>query len=216
VYGVPETTRQPRHRPRGGRDRSRQLSEREILDVARRLTTSIGISALTMRRLAEELGVSPMATYHHVRSRDALLLLLADDVMRGVLPPPADAGTWDERLWSYMHAMGEELAAHPGLSNFLLDHDTTAEARRYTQRCIEVVREGGFDAAQAKQAFMAIYTYMWGRSIFQAIRNRRSAGGRPARRRRDLPSIDELASDAQVEAGYRALVRGLEDNLKDR
>jgi AcrR family transcriptional regulator len=208
-------TQHERRQPPKASTRRQSLSQREILDAARRLTHEVGVEQLTMRALADELGVSPMATYYHVKSRDALLLLVADDVMSSVLPPPPGSGTWDERLWDYVQSMVTALADHPGLSDFLLQQDATAETRRYMQRCLEVLADGGFEPAQAREAFMAIYTYMWGRSIFQNLQTRRVASGRrPSRRRSALPTIDEFASTESALVGYRALVAGLEQTLK--
>jgi AcrR family transcriptional regulator len=211
---VAATQRQQRQQPKENA-RARQLSQEEILDAARRLTHEVGVEQLTMRALADELGVSPMATYYYVESRDALLLLVADDVMSSVLPPPPESGTWDERLWEYVQSMVRALADYPGLSDFLLQHDATVETRRYMERCLDVLADGGFEPARAREAFMAIYTYMWGRSIFQNLQTRRVANGRrPSRRRSALPTIEEFASPESALVGYRALVAGLEQTLK--
>jgi AcrR family transcriptional regulator len=190
-----------------------RLSERAILRAAVDLSRREGVKGLTMRALAGALGVSPMATYHYVRSRHELLLQVADEVMRPVQPPPP-GDSWDERLWTFMLAMGDALASVPGLVvDVLLQNDLTPESRRYMQQCIELIRDGGFDERAARQAFLAIYTYMWGSAVFQAV------GDHPApatarRRTGAVPQADELASRRNLEIGYRALVAGLELTLK--
>ena len=189
-----------------------RLSERAILAAATELTRRHGVKGLTMRTLAEALGVSPMATYHYVSSRDELLLLVADEVMRPVQPPPPGA-SWDERLWAFMTEMGDALAALPGLADFLLQNDLTGESRRYMRQCIALIRDGGFDEREARQAFVAIYTYMWGSYLFLAVRNSRVTT-RGRRRAGQVPSADELASRPNLEVGYRALVAGLEQTVR--
>ncbi|HEY7048598.1 MAG TPA: helix-turn-helix domain-containing protein [Jatrophihabitantaceae bacterium] len=60
------------------RGRPPQISRDAVLEAAERLATRHGADALTMRRLAVELGVSPMALYRHVPDKDALLVALLD------------------------------------------------------------------------------------------------------------------------------------------
>jgi AcrR family transcriptional regulator len=190
-----------------------RLSERAILDAAVELSRTEGVKGLTMRALAGALGVSPMATYHYVRSRDELLLLVADEVMRPVQPPPP-GGSWDERLWTFMLAMGDALASVPGLVvDVLLPNDITPESRRYMQQCIELIRDGGFAPAAARRAFLAVYTFMWGSAVFQAVGDGRAPVG-PRRRVDAVPRVDELTSRRNLEVGYRALVAGLELTLR--
>lgn len=70
-------------------------------DVVRRaldVLDDYGLADLSMRRLAAELGLQPSALYHHVASKQVLLALLADEVLRrGARELPADLA-WDERL----------------------------------------------------------------------------------------------------------------------
>ncbi|HET6952666.1 MAG TPA: helix-turn-helix domain-containing protein, partial [Acidimicrobiales bacterium] len=99
-----------------------RLSERAILNAAVELSRREGLKGLTMRALADALGVSPMATYHYVSSRDELLSLVAGEIMRSV-PPPPPGGPWEERLLAYMLAMGDALAAVPGLVDVVLQSD---------------------------------------------------------------------------------------------
>lgn len=70
-------------------------------DVIRRalgVLDEYGLADLSMRRLASELGLQPSALYHHVASKQALLALLADEVLRhGEREIPADA-VWHERV----------------------------------------------------------------------------------------------------------------------
>ena len=190
-----------------------------MIDAGLRLAKDVGVEKLTMRALAAELGVSTMAAYYHVKSRDALLLRLGDEIMRTISPPPPESGPWDDRLWLYTQEVSEALAQYPGLGYFLMVNEVTPEGRRYIDRCMEIIAEGGFDAEQTRQVFVAFYTYMWGLSLFQAVRTRRLAkGSKPARsaRSRRMPSIHELASGQYHEAGYRALVLGLQQTLLDR
>jgi AcrR family transcriptional regulator len=51
-----------------------------------------GLAGLTMRRLAGEVGTTPMALYHHVSDKDALLVLMLDDLAREIRRPRGPRG----------------------------------------------------------------------------------------------------------------------------
>ena len=187
-----------------------QLTEDAIVDAALRLTRKVGVERLTMRALADALGVSPMAPYHYVAGRDALLLLVIERVMADVEPPAPDADeAWDVQLWQYMQAMGQALALYPGIIDLLLHRELSDGPRRYMEQCIAILRRGGFGADDARTAFTSIYTYMWGGAMFQGMRNRRRASGRRRSRDGTVPTVDELASVEAIETGYRTIVAGL-------
>ena len=57
-------------RPRTGEE---PLTRERILSTALSMVDEEGIEALSMRRLARELGVDPMAIYHHLPNKRALL-----------------------------------------------------------------------------------------------------------------------------------------------
>ena len=188
----------------------RPLSEEAIVEAARELTHEVGVERLTMRALADSLGVSPMATYYYVKGRDSLLLLMVERVMSEVSPPdPGSAEPWDVRLWRYMCDMREALARYPGIDDFLLRHELSGAGRRYMESCIAILVDGGFTPADARSAFSVIYTYMWGGSIFLGMQNRRRAAGRRRSKAGPVPSIDELASLEATKAGYETIVAGL-------
>ena len=193
---------------RGGRT---TLTEADIVEAALRVLDRVGVAGFTMRVLADELGVSPMAPYYHVGSRDDLIARVAPRPAASVRRPPATTDPWDDRLWTYMRAMEDVLSKYPGLSDFLLHRDLTTQGRRYITRCIEVIESGGFDRTRALQAFSTIYTYMWGRGVFRSLLRAREQSGRRGSRRAQgpLPTVEELASPEATELGYRTIIAGL-------
>jgi AcrR family transcriptional regulator len=76
--------------------RGAALTEGEILEVALSIIEEHGIDGLTMRQLSSRLGVALGATYHHVKNKDALLVLVARSLFERVEIPPID----DPRDWS--------------------------------------------------------------------------------------------------------------------
>lgn len=71
-----------------------------------------GIDAVTMRRLASELGVAPMAAYRYVSGRDELLELMVDFVYGELELPDGDAG-WREALRTLALRIRDVLLTHP-------------------------------------------------------------------------------------------------------
>src|SRR4030088_2786511 len=64
-----------------------RLSRERVVEAARTIVERDGIDALTMRRVAQDVGSSPMSIYRHVRDRDELLVLLLDK-LAAELPRP--------------------------------------------------------------------------------------------------------------------------------
>lgn len=101
----------PRGRPRADRE---PLTLARIVLVAAALLEREGARALTMRRIATALRVDPMALYHHVPSREALLAAIAEQrlaVLDPLTPPFREAQGWRARLLAlaaaYLAAAGD-------------------------------------------------------------------------------------------------------------
>jgi AcrR family transcriptional regulator len=101
-----------------GPGRPARLSRELVLDAAEALLDREGVQAVTIRRVAEALGASPMALYRYVADKDELLVLLVDRLAQRIERPPLAA---DPRgrllaLWTLLYG---ELAAHPWLPEVL-------------------------------------------------------------------------------------------------
>src|SRR4051794_4013246 len=101
--------------PRG---RPSTIDRDAVLETALALLDAEGVEALTMRRLASELGVSAMAAYRYVESKDELLMVLVDRLAaRLVSPPrPADPKGAIVVLWTTIY---DSLAEHPWVPEVL-------------------------------------------------------------------------------------------------
>jgi AcrR family transcriptional regulator len=87
------------------------LSLERIVDAAVGLAAAEGIDAVSMARVAGELGASPMALYRHVAAKDELLALMVDAALGPV--EPAEAGGWREGLEGWAWAYHDALRRHP-------------------------------------------------------------------------------------------------------
>ncbi|BEL03244.1 TetR/AcrR family transcriptional regulator C-terminal domain-containing protein [Actinoplanes sichuanensis] len=92
--------------------RTPQLTRDLIVAAAVELLDSAGAEALTMRRLAERLGVTSTALYWHVRTKDDVLDLAVDEVF-GEVPLPAPGADWRADVRGLVHGWRAAMLAHP-------------------------------------------------------------------------------------------------------
>ncbi len=117
VPGVGTVVTAPGTRPGAGRTaRYGDLTTAAIVQAAIALADAEGLAAVSMRRLAADLGVATMALYRHVRSRDGLVVLMVDEMLaRTALPDPPQAG-WRPRLEAIARLHWATYRRHPWLA----------------------------------------------------------------------------------------------------
>jgi AcrR family transcriptional regulator len=131
------------------------LTRAGIAVAALRVADEHGAIGFTMRAVADSLGVTPMALYHHVKDKAALVGLLVDAVIEGrPLPPPT--GSWQEDLWGMARWMREITLAHPAVSRLRSEHHVwTASVFPMTERWISVWQQSGLELRDALLAASA-------------------------------------------------------------
>lgn len=108
-----------------------------------------GASEFTMRAVAEKLGVTPMALYHHVADKKALVSLVADEVVKEG-PLPAPTGDWLEDVWQIARWLREITHAHPAVPRLRRIHQVwTASMLPITEYWFSLWQQSGlpFDDA---------------------------------------------------------------------
>lgn len=131
-----------------GRPVRRALTREYIIRTALALLDRDGPDGLSMRKLATELGVNPMAFYHHMPNKSALF----DGVVEAVLTEfAADAdtvppgGTWREQLTALMHLFRSVLRRHPNVLPILATRPAyTPSLLAFGDRAIGLLRGAGF------------------------------------------------------------------------
>src|ERR1700743_1314730 len=85
----------------------------EIVVAAVRIADAEGVEAVSMRRLADELGVATMTPYTHVESKDELIDLMRDAVAAEMILPEPITDDWREALRAIAHRTKDAFEAHP-------------------------------------------------------------------------------------------------------
>lgn len=122
-----------------------------MLEAAIRVADSGGLSALTMRRLADELGAEAMSLYYHVANKDDVLDGIADVIVAeindvvGQISAPAAGANWKSTVRGRILAARQVLLRHPWAPRVLETRSTVSIAVvRYHDELVRLLREGGF------------------------------------------------------------------------
>ncbi len=117
-----------------------------MVEQAIKIADTEGLEAVTIRRLAQELGVTPMALYWHFKNKDQLLAALAEHLFREVIPEfPPDA-PWQVRLRAIVEATVGVIRRHPALTSLLpsLKQLDVTSFRVATNTALELLAQAGF------------------------------------------------------------------------
>ncbi|WP_172386307.1 TetR/AcrR family transcriptional regulator [Streptomyces sp. MNP-20] len=212
--------------PRKTLGRPPRISREEVVTTARRIVDAEGVDRLTMRRLATEIGSTPMALYHHVRNKEELLVLLLDDYATRTLHRPELPAQPRERIIAAAATIHEALAACPWIVEVLTADDLmAASALWFVEQIVDGLVACGLSPERAVHGYRAIWYYTAGEIVVRVTAaRRRTDDDRPTYRERVFADLDpsELPRLAQVADqwspltaedtyldGLRALVDGL-------
>ncbi|MBO0819523.1 MAG: TetR family transcriptional regulator [Nocardiopsaceae bacterium] len=143
----------------GGRNK---LTKDTVVDRALALADATGLDALTIRKLAQELGVTPMALYWHFRGKNELLDGLAARVWSEIDTDVDRSVPWPDQLRAMLESLVRVLRAHPAAAQLLMSHAKQSEpALHATEAALEVLRDAGFSPLHASEiAGSALWTGM--------------------------------------------------------
>jgi AcrR family transcriptional regulator len=99
--------------PAAGPGRRARLTTQEIVEAGVRIADADGLPLVTMRRVAESLGVSTMALYRHVPDKGDLTLRMTDSVFAGIRLPEIPVAAWRRRLDAAAHLIWAAFGRHP-------------------------------------------------------------------------------------------------------
>jgi AcrR family transcriptional regulator len=188
-----------------GTARRAPLSRDRVLHAAVALADVVGIEALSMRRLAQELGVVPMALYKHVANKDELLDGMVDAVLAEI--EPADpALEWPAAVRRRLLSARQAVLRHPWARKAIESRTRrTPVVLAYMDSLAGTFRTGGFSADLTHHVMHALGNRIWGFSpeLFDEPRDPQAPAMSPEQQEalaaefaRRYPHILEIATAA--------------------
>lgn len=193
-----------------------------ILRAALDIADEHGVAAVSMRAVAQRVGVSAMSLYPHVASKEALLDGVVDVLLAEQLPTleplPADADWWT-RLVAAAQGVRKLAARHPSAFSLLLARPSvTPDAVRATDMIYRAVLDAGVPDAHVARVERLVSTFVLGFAASE-VNGRFSKGTLNPRARRaqlepsEIPAHYRLAEhldrpvdwDAEFEADLQDL-----------
>jgi AcrR family transcriptional regulator len=195
----------------------------EIAEAALALVDREGVDALSMRRLASELGLGTMTLYGYFASKDELLDAVVARAATGGKRLAVPEGPWHERLRAIARAWHANLARHPSLVQLRLRGPIMGpEPFRLTEAGLVALREAGFSPVAAARAFRVLFLYVFGSATFNdpevtSQRRRQLAVSILSLPEDEFPVLSGMASEMgetmggreQFEFGLDVLLEGL-------
>ena len=198
--------------------RPRSLTQTDIATAALAVVDRTGLTSLTMRSVATELGMGTMSLYRYVTDREQLEGLVVDLVLSGVdLAPPC--GDWARQVAVLAERVRAALAAHPAVVPLTLTRRHAAVGTlRFGERILEILTRAGFTGRARVIALRSLLAYVVG-AIQQEHLGALSGPGTAALAAlppEDFPYLAENAhaargvpADEEFRGGLDALLRGL-------
>ena len=139
------------------------LTPETISEAALSIADSLGLENLTVRKLAEQLGVAPMSVYGHYKNKDEIVGSLLARVIDGFEVTNHEAHTGKDWILESFKRMRRALLAHPGVIPLLgTQASVSPSSLEVMTRFGEVFAELGLDAEQSAARFYALLTFTIG------------------------------------------------------
>ena len=202
------------------------LTAEGIFRAALRLVDDEGLDALTMRRLAADLGVAPMSLYSHVPDKDRLLLGVVNLATREIRLPDRDTEPW-EALKTITREFRRVALEHPNLVPLIVRQPPTGSEGLHTlEMALDALRRVGMEATTTARAYRVMASFAIGfvslecGGFFKPVDFHAGDQVAPvdlAALPRIVESVHALAEwdpDAEFEAGLDLIIDGLNRTIE--
>ncbi len=201
---MPTTTR------RKSDQRRPRLNRQKVLAGAVVLADQTGVGSLTMRSLADHLGVKPMALYHHVANKNEILDGIVDLVFSEI-DLPSTEGDWRSEMARRAHSARQALRRHPWAIGLMESRTSPGpETLRHHDATLGVLRGAGFSVEATAHAYALLDSYIYGFAIQEASlpfdgQDTAAEVARPMLQdfpENAYPHLTELATELVLRPGY--------------
>ena len=186
------------------------LSRTAIVERALTVMDADGPEAVTIRRLAQEFGVTPMALYWHVANKDELFAAMGDALLADVAPPVVK-GPWHLQLRAVIDVLIRELNKHPAAAELVFPRILVAPSGlEITEFTLALLEDSGFSREQAADlARMGLQTAM------MLVTQRPGAESQAAQEERDALLAEKRAHIENLPADRYPRIRAVAGPLTD-
>ena len=145
------------------------LSKERVLRTAMALADKEGIDSLTMRRLAQELGVEAMSLYYYVANKDDILRAIVDLVVSEIAVP-AGGADWKAAIRRSAVSYHDALGRHPWATSVMMagPPGVGPASLRYSDALLRRLREAGFSPELTHHAYHALDSHIVGSTLWAA------------------------------------------------
>ena len=202
------------------RRKPRDLTRKKVVDAALALIDKTGADAVTMRGVADAVGVTPMALYHHFSSKRDLLSAIAESVI-GDADFDGHRVHWRDQVQHCFEVLRDLCLRHPGLPR-ILEFEGAAPACAFApmEVTLRALREAGLDDVNSVRTYFLLVGFALAQAAYQArpvpdlepsekIRSERIAGrGYKLTERLELPAAWDF--DESFAFGIALILNGVE------
>jgi AcrR family transcriptional regulator len=193
-----------------GKGRTGPVTAEAVIDAALVVIDEDGLDALTMRRLAHDLGVEPVTIYRQVPNKDAILAGVAEKLWREMAPAPGapgassppEPGDWREQVRGMWLALNGLMQRHPNAIPIIARGGAySPSAGEGTVGMLGVFRDAGLSPLEAAELLHILsacvvgfgFATLWGRQA-AAAQEAAAVAGEPAPAPPDLGDLNEYVA----------------------
>ncbi len=187
-----------------------RLSRERVLGAAVTVADAGGAGSLTIRSIAQELGVKPMSVYYHVANKDEILDGIVDFVFSQI-ELPSTTGDWRAEIERRAVSARQVLRKHSWAIALMESRTTPGPATlRHHDSVIATLRAAGFSRAMTAHAYALLDAYIYGFAVQEAslpFEGPESVGSvaepiMEAFAAGDHPHMVEMATEYYLQPGY--------------
>jgi AcrR family transcriptional regulator len=158
----------PRRTTNGPAEKRVPLNRERVLNGALAVADAEGVDSLTMRLLAEHLGVKPMALYHHFANKSEIIDGIVDLVFSEI-ELPSISGEWRPEMRRRACSARQVLRRHPWSIALLQSRTHPGPATlRHHNAVIGTLRGAGFSVGMTAHAYALLDSYVYGFALSEA------------------------------------------------
>jgi AcrR family transcriptional regulator len=150
--------------------RPSQLSRDKIAAAALEIADAEGFPAVSMRRIAQEMGVGTMSLYYYVKTKADLVAAMDDAFMSEVLAPSLP-GNWREALTVIAIRTRDACLRHPWALSSMLSAPPGVNAMRHMEQCLQVLAKTSMTTREKLTLLAAIDDFVFGYALREAASN---------------------------------------------